>query len=107
MNYFVKFFVLIVIVLIVFSTGVYYHEVRHQQIFSDFGVDSSIRFDLVGAYTVPVNSVVLVVDDINLMDGYHNDNDNVAYNLVIIEMFLALIFVLLSFKILLVGEVRI
>jgi hypothetical protein len=85
-------FLLMAIMIVV---GAYYHEIRHQQIFEFYKVDSVIGLTWLGFHTVPSN-VALSAEDYDKMYLEQSECDNIKYNLASIEGFLALIFFVMA-----------
>jgi len=84
--------ILFLMLFAIILVGGYYHEIRHQQIFDHFGVESKITIDFKGMYTVPSDNFDLSDEEISLMYSYHENSDNIKYNLAVVEIFLVLIF---------------
>jgi len=98
----VKFALIVLVVLIIMFTSFFCHELSHVVFFDYAGIDSNIEFDLYRGWlpslkTTPINfgDDSISETDYDRMELLHGMSDVVKYNLVTVELFLALIIFLL------------
>ena len=59
-------------------TTAYYHELVHQNIYSDYGIKSSIGFKIEGMYTIPQPYNLSYQNTISMMQA-HELNEMITY----------------------------
>lgn len=67
--------------IIMFFCGCYMHELNHQQIYEDYGIESSIHFGFPAFYVMPVNVTQANQKCNDICNLAQEIDDSVGYNL--------------------------
>jgi hypothetical protein len=86
---------------------IYQHELTHQVIFSYFGINSTIKFTLVGGVTIPDQNANITCDAYKEMMLLHGLNDVFDYHIgVVFYYFFVSMFFIIAILIIIIRDIE-